>query len=41
MLIAAAVIIGSVILITTFGREHTATTAPAIHDSECPTPPCA
>ncbi|HYV81895.1 MAG TPA: EamA family transporter [Pyrinomonadaceae bacterium] len=38
MLIAAAVIIGSVILITTFGREHTATTAP--HDSECPTPPC-
>ena len=38
MLIAAAVIIGSVILITTFGREHTPTTA---HDSECPTPPCA
>jgi drug/metabolite transporter (DMT)-like permease len=41
MLIAAAVIIGSVILITTFGREHTPTTAPAIHDSECPNPPCA
>jgi drug/metabolite transporter (DMT)-like permease len=41
MLIAAAVIIGSVILITTFGREHTPTTAPALHDSECPTPPCA
>jgi len=41
MLIAAAVIIGSVILITTFGREHTRTTAPALHDSECPTPPCA
>ena len=41
MLVAAAVIIGSVILITTFGREHTPTTAPAIHDSECPTPPCA
>ncbi len=40
MLIAAAVIIGSVILITTFGREHTDTTAPALHDSECPTPPC-
>jgi drug/metabolite transporter (DMT)-like permease len=41
MLIAAAVIIGSVILITTFGREHTPTTVPALHDSECPTPPCA
>ncbi|HKG48518.1 MAG TPA: EamA family transporter [Pyrinomonadaceae bacterium] len=39
MLVAAGVIIGSVILITTFGREHT--TAPALHDSECPTPPCA
>lgn len=39
MLVAAAVIIGSVILITTFGREHTPT--PALHDSECPTPPCA
>ena len=37
MLIAAAVIIGSVILITTFGRDHT----PTLHDSECPTPPCA
>jgi len=41
ILTAAAVIIGSVILITTFGREHTPTTAPALHDSECPTPPCA
>lgn len=41
MLIAAAVIVGSVILITTFGREHTPTTSPALHDSECPTPPCA
>ena len=39
MLVAAAVIIGSVILITTFGREHTPTSA--LHDSECPTPPCA
>ena len=39
MLIAAAVIVGSVALITTFGREHT-TTSP-VHDSECPTPPCA
>ena len=41
MLTAAAVIIGSVILITTFGREHTPTAATALHDSECPTPPCA
>ena len=41
MLTAAAVIIGAVILITTFGREHTRTTLPALHDSECPTPPCA
>jgi drug/metabolite transporter (DMT)-like permease len=41
ILTAAAVIIGAVILITTFGRDHAATTAPAIHDSECPTPPCA
>jgi drug/metabolite transporter (DMT)-like permease len=41
MMIAAAVIIGSVIVITTFGRDHTSTTAPALHDSECPTPPCA
>lgn len=41
MLIAAAVIIGSVILITTFGREHSPSSAPALHDSECPTPPCA
>lgn len=40
MLIAAAVIVGSVVLITTFGREH-ATTSAALHDSECPTPPCA
>ena len=39
MLIAAAVIVGSVALITTFGREH-ATPSP-VHDSECPTPPCA
>ena len=38
-LIAAAVIVGSVILITTFGRES-ATTA-TLHDSDCPTPPCA
>jgi drug/metabolite transporter (DMT)-like permease len=40
MLSAAAVIITSVILITTFGRDHTPTSA-ALHDSDCPTPPCA
>lgn len=40
MLLAAAVIIGSVVLITTFGPEHKPA-APALHDSECPTPPCA
>jgi drug/metabolite transporter (DMT)-like permease len=37
MLLAAAVIVGSVILITTFSREPDS----AIHDSQCPTPPCA
>ena len=37
MLIAAAVIVSSVVLITTFSREP----GPAIHDSQCPTPPCA
>jgi drug/metabolite transporter (DMT)-like permease len=43
MLIAAAIIVCSVILITTFGREHTLPTAApnAVHDSECPTHPCA
>lgn len=43
MLIAAVIIIGSVILITTFGKEHaTPATAPnSVHDSECPTHPCA
>ena len=43
MIIAAAVIIGSVALITTFGKEHTAPTAApnSVHDSECPTLPCA
>lgn len=43
MLIAAAIIVGSVVLITTFGREHTTpSTAPnSIHDSDCPTHPCA
>lgn len=39
IILAAAIIVGSVVLITTFGREHAGTSA--IHDSECPTPPCA
>jgi len=43
MLIAAAIIVGSVVLITTFGREHTTPAAApnSIHDSDCPTHPCA
>lgn len=43
MLIAAVIIIGSVILITTFGKEHTTPAAApnSVHDSECPTHPCA
>jgi drug/metabolite transporter (DMT)-like permease len=43
MLIGAVVIVGSVALITTFGREHTVSTAApnAVHDSDCPTHPCA
>ena len=43
MLIAAVIIIGSVVLITTFGREHrTRAAAPnTIHDSDCATHPCA
>lgn len=43
MLVAAAIIIGSVALITTFGKEHAMPTAApnAVHDSECPTHPCA
>jgi drug/metabolite transporter (DMT)-like permease len=40
MILGAAIIVGSVVLITTFGHEHTATT-PAIHDNDCPTHPCA
>ena len=39
MLLAAAIIVGSVVLITIYGREHAG--ADAVHDSECPTPPCA
>lgn len=41
MLLAAAVIIGSVVVITTFGSEHARVAPPSIHDSECPTHPCA
>jgi drug/metabolite transporter (DMT)-like permease len=43
MLVAAAIIIGSVVLITTYGREHTtpATAPNSMHDSDCPTHPCA
>ena len=39
MLSAAAVIIGSVVLITTFGSDHAPATAKALHDSECPSHP--
>ena len=41
MLVAAAVIVGSVVLITTFGGEHAQAAPVSVHDSECPTPPCA
>lgn len=43
MLLGGAIIICSVILITTFGKEHTtpATAPNSVHDSECPTHPCA
>jgi drug/metabolite transporter (DMT)-like permease len=39
MIVAAAIIVGSVVLITTFGRERADATS--VHESECPTPPCA
>jgi drug/metabolite transporter (DMT)-like permease len=39
MILAMAVIVGSVVLITTYGREHAR--AADLHDSECATPPCA
>ena len=39
MMLAAAIIVGSVVLITTFGHDHAAATA--LHDSDCPTHPCA
>ncbi len=41
MLVAAAVIVCSVVLITTFSAEHAPPAADSVHDSECPTPPCA
>ena len=41
MLIAAAVIVCSVVLITTYGAEHTQAAATPVDDSECPTHPCA
>ncbi|HKY44583.1 MAG TPA: EamA family transporter [Pyrinomonadaceae bacterium] len=43
MIIAAAIIVCSVALITTFGKEHTTPVAApnSVHDSECPTHPCA
>lgn len=40
MLIAAIIIVGSVVLITTFGSEHTPATD-AVHDSDCPAHPTA
>ena len=40
MIVAAAIIVASVVLITTFGHDHTASAA-ALHDSDCPTHPCA
>jgi drug/metabolite transporter (DMT)-like permease len=40
MLVAAAVIVGSVVLITTYGAEQPES-ADEIHDTECPVPPCA
>jgi drug/metabolite transporter (DMT)-like permease len=39
MILAAAIIVGSVALITTFGHDHAATD-PSLHDSDCPTHPC-
>ena len=41
MAIAAAVIVCSVVLITTYGAEHTQPAAASVHDSECPTYRCA
>jgi drug/metabolite transporter (DMT)-like permease len=41
MVVAAAVIVCSVVLITTFGAEHKQVADASADDSECPTPPCA
>jgi drug/metabolite transporter (DMT)-like permease len=41
MLVAAAVIVCSVVLITTFSDKHAPPATESVHDSECPTPPCA
>jgi drug/metabolite transporter (DMT)-like permease len=41
MLIAAVIIVGSVVLITTFGADHAVSTPNTVHDSDCPTHPCA
>ena len=42
MIIAAAIIVGSVVLITTYGTEQAKVrVASPIHDSDCPTHPCA
>ena len=40
MIVAAAVIVCSVVLITTYGSDHAEPEA-EVHDSECPTYPCA
>ena len=40
MILAAAIIVGSVVLITTFGHDQ-ATDESALHDSECAPHPCA
>jgi drug/metabolite transporter (DMT)-like permease len=41
MLVAAAVIVGSVVLITTYGAEQKQPAGSEVHDSDWPTPPCA
>ena len=42
MVIAAAIIVGSVALITTYGTEQTKVRIDqTVHDSDCPTHPCA
>jgi len=38
MIVAMTIIVGSVVLITTYGRDRVDS---VVHDSECPTPPCA